>query len=318
MGATIIIRLDGRLASAWPEALLALFAFGAMMLLAWGFSLPISLPDVRALSFTGMSIWAPFAAFGLWWSIVILAGRGRQIPIYIAQLFAYLVILVSHFNTKLWMTAVNPQLYDKSYMAIDQMARPVIDASFSIHSFLASFVGIQQLYLFAFLAMYVCSIMTHSFRNFIVFRKLIFASMLVHALGGLSYLVAPAIGPFLFEPGLNAIATEQQRYMLTVYDGVASGGADWIAKHGAFAMMGPPAAMPSLHVASSAVFVWYAWKHERWLSWAYIPLFLFIFAEAMATRWHYLIDLIAGLALTAVCIAISDLAFRWHKDRQPG
>lgn len=295
---------------------MALVAFASMMALSLIFSLPVSLPDVNALSFTGVSIWAPISAFALWWGITFLAGRGRQIPFYIIQLLAYLVILVGHFNTKLWMTAINPRLYDKSYWAIDQALRPVIDVSFEIHRLTASFPQANRLYLFAFLAMYVCSIMVHSFRDFGIFRRLIFASALVHILGGLSYLVLPGIGPFLFEPGLNAIATNQQNYMLTIYHGVASGGAEWIAKHGAVAMMGPPAAMPSLHVASSAVFVWYAWKRERWLCWLYIPLFLFIFAEAMATRWHYLIDLFAGLGLTAICILLSDMIFRQVKAQQ--
>ena len=68
--------------------------------------------------------------------------------------------------------------------------------------------------------------------------------------------------------------------------------------------------MPSLHVASSAVFVYYALKHERWLGICYLPLFTFIFFEAMATRWHYLIDLIAGLGLTALAIWICALIFK--------
>jgi hypothetical protein len=271
-----------------------------------------------ALGFSGVSIWAPVCAFAVWWGLTLFAGRGRQIVFYAVQLLTYLVILVGHFNTKLWMTAINPRLHDKLYWDMDQAVRPVINASFDIHRFVAGFGNANQLYLFAFLAMYVFSIMVHSFRDFGIFRRLIFASMLVHILGGLSYLVAPAIGPFLFEPGLNAIATAQQQFMLTIYQGVSGGGAEWIARNGASAVMGPPAAMPSLHVASSAVFVWYAWKRERWLCWIYIPLFLFIFAEAMATRWHYLIDLIVGLGLTGLCILISDYMFRRVKARQYG
>jgi hypothetical protein len=300
----------GRLTSAMPEAILALLAFASMVVLAFAFKLPISLPDMNALLFTGMSLWAPVAAFGVWWAITLLVGRGRQIPYYVAQLAAYLVILVAHFNTKLWMTAINPHLYDKQYWAIDQAFRPVIEASFGLHHLVGRFGWENKLYLFAFLAMYVCSIMVHSFRDFLTFRKLIFSSMLIHALGGLSYLVAPAIGPFLFEPGVNAIATAQQQYMIGVYQGVMQGGAEWIAANGTTALMGPPAAMPSLHVASSAVFVWYAWKHERRLCWFYVPLFLFIVAEAMATRWHYIADLIVGLGLTALCLFICEMVFR--------
>lgn len=307
----------GRVSSAMPEALLALSALASMVVLSLVFSLPISLPDMNSLLFTGMSIWAPVAAFGIWWGASFFAGRGRQIPIYIAQLSAYLVILIAHFNTKLWMTAINPNLHDKLYWDIDQLFRPVIDASFAVHRLVGQFGWENKLYLFAFLAMYVFSVIVHSFRDFVTFRKVVFASMLIHVLGGLGYLIAPAIGPFLFEHGLNVIASEQQQHMVNVYHGVMQGGAGWIAKNGPTVIMAPPAAMPSLHVASSAVFVWYAWKHERWLCWAYIPLFLFIIAEAMATRWHYLIDIVVGLGLTALCLSICEMVFRKRERERP-
>jgi hypothetical protein len=32
--------------------------------------------------------------------------------------------------------------------------------------------------------------------------------------------------------------------------------------------------------------------------------------EAMATRWHYFVDLIAGMGLTALAIAITAIVFR--------
>ncbi|MEY2926220.1 MAG: hypothetical protein RL367_697 [Pseudomonadota bacterium] len=307
----------GRVTSAMPEALLALLALASMVVLSFVFSLPISLPDVNSLLFTGMSVWAPVTAFGVWWGASALAGKARQIPLYVAQLGAYLLILVAHFNTKLWMTAINPHLHDRFYMDVDQAFRPVIDVSFAIHRLVGQFGWENKLYLFAFLAMYVCSIIVHSFRDFLTFRKMVFASMLIHVLGGIGYLIAPAIGPFLYEQGLNAIASEQQQHMINVYHGVMQGGAGWISKYGPTVIMAPPAAMPSLHVASSAIFVWYAWKHERWLCWGYIPLFAFIIAEAMATRWHYLIDIAFGLGLTAICLTLCELVFRPRRKAQP-
>jgi hypothetical protein len=304
-----------RVTSFLPEVLLALFALLSMLVLSFVFGMPISLPDLNSLLFTGMSLWAPVLAFTGLCSVSVFAGRARQVPYLISALLLYCVILVAHFNTKLWMTAINPRLFDKQYWAIDQALRPVIDASFALHRMMGTNGWENKLYLFAFLAMYVCSLIVHSLRDFVILRKIVFASMLIHVLGGLGYLIAPAIGPFLYEPGLNEIATAQQHYMISVYQGVASGGVGWLKANGALAMMGAPAAMPSLHVASSAVFVWYAWRQQRWLCWLYIPLFVFIVAEAMATRWHYLADLIVGFALTALCLLISDRVFRYRPEK---
>src|SRR3546814_14627541 len=103
--------------------------------------------------------------------------------------------------------------------------------------------------------------------------------------------------------------------MYAMYRAVMAGGRPWIAREGSQYLVSAVAAMPSLHIASSAVFVHYAWKHERWLCWFYLPLFGFIMFEALATRWHYLVDVIAGLGLTALAIAIRAVIF-WTIEAQ--
>ncbi|NKB15827.1 MAG: hypothetical protein HC774_01165 [Sphingomonadales bacterium] len=145
--------------------------------------------------------------------------------------------------------------------------------------------------------------------------------MLVHVLGALSYLVMPAVGPFLYEQGVNTLETARQVHMYNGYQALIAGGRPWIASEGDQFMFAAVAAMPSLHVASSAVFVYYAWHHTRWLGVLYLPLFVFIIFEAVATRWHYWIDVVAGLALTGLAIAITAVIFRpieaFYATRRP-
>lgn len=240
---------------------------------------------------------------------------------YAAAALAYGIILITHFNIKMWMSLINPNLWDDIYWKTDQMVRPLIDASFVVHD-VADWIlpAGEHLYLFAFLAMFASSIITHSMQCFIVFRKVLFTAMLVHVLGGLSYLVMPAVGPFIYERGVNALEAARQEHMYGGYRALLAGGRPWIASQGSQFMFAAVAAMPSLHVASSAVFVHYAWKHARWLGVLYLPLFAFIIFEAMATRWHYWIDVVAGLALTALAIAITAAVFRpieaYHTTRR--
>jgi hypothetical protein len=294
-----------------PELGLAmLFAIVAVVIsqIVW---LPFSLPGANALQFTGMSYAVPFSIVGGWVLLTVLSKRRFRVFYYLAAALAYGVVVIVHFNVKMWMNIVNPVRWDGLYWEADQSMRPLVEGSFAVHNAIGSVLPMENhLYLFAFLAMFVCSIVVHSMRCFVVFRKVIFTAMLVHVLGALSYLIMPAVGPFLYEAGHNALETARQVHMYNGYQALMAGGRPWIAQHGADNMFAAVAAMPSLHVASSAVFVYYAFRYERWLGWCYLPLFLFIVVEAIATRWHYIVDVFAGMGLTALAIVICAWIFK--------
>ncbi|HSF11910.1 MAG TPA: phosphatase PAP2 family protein [Erythrobacter sp.] len=275
------------------------------------FNLEFSLPASDALAFTGMSFAVPLSLIFVLGLFLVLAKQTMRLVYYALAGLAYGIILIAHFNIKLWMSLINPALWDDFYWQTDQMVRPLVDAAFWVHIAADRIMPAgEHLYLFAFLAMFAGSIIVHSMQRFIVFRKVIFTAMLVHVLGALSYLVMPAVGPFLYEPGVNALETARQEHMFGGYQALIAGGRPWIANQGNQYMFAAVAAMPSLHVASSAVFVYYAWNYARWLGVLYLPLFVFIIFEAVATRWHYWIDVVVGLALTAIAIAITAALFR--------
>ncbi|MCZ8370021.1 MAG: phosphatase PAP2 family protein [Porphyrobacter sp.] len=301
-----------------PELLLALIFLSIGLALSWGLGIDFSLPASDALEFTGMSYAVPLSLIAFLGLLLVLAKQTMRLMYYTAAGIAYGIILVTHFNIKMWMSLINPALWDEFYWNTDQMVRPLVDAAFSVHNLTDALMPAgNHLYLFAFLAMFAGSIIVHSMQHFIVFRKVIFTAMLVHVLGALSYLVMPAVGPFLYEPGVNALETARQNHMFGGYQALAAGGRPWIASQGSQFMFAAVAAMPSLHVASSAVFVFYAWKHARWLGVLYLPLFVFIMFEAVATRWHYWIDVVVGLALTALAIAITAAIFRPIEAYEP-
>lgn len=307
-----------------PELVLAFGFLLIALLLAWGLDLHFLIPASSALEFTGMSYAVPLSLIAVLGLLLIVMKQTMRLAYYATAGLAYGIILVTHFNIKMWMSLINPMLWDDFYWTTDQMLRPLIDASFALHNLVEVTLQVgDHLYLFAFLAMFAGSIVVHSMQRFIVFRKVIFTAMLVHVLGGLSYLVMPAIGPFLYEQGVNGLETARQEHMYRGYLALVAGGRPWLASEGSQFMFAAVAAMPSLHVASSAVFVYYAWHHTRWLGVVYLPLFIFIMFEAVATRWHYGIDVLAGLALTALAIVITTALFRpieaYHTARrQPG
>jgi len=294
-----------------PELVLGFSFLLVAMVFSWRFDLQFVTPGSGALEFTGMSYAVPLSLIAVLALYLVLTKQIKRLAYYCLAAVAYAAILISHFNVKLWMSLINPALWDDFYWKTDQALQPLTNTAFAVHNVVEATLPVgDHLYLFAFLAMFAGSIIVHSARCFIVFRKVIFSAMLVHVLGALSYLVMPAVGPFIYEQGVNALETARQEHMYAGYQALVAGGRPWIASQGSQFMFAAVAAMPSLHVASSAVFVFYAWKHARWLGVVYLPLFVFIIFEAVATRWHYWIDVAAGLALTALAIAITTAVFR--------
>lgn len=294
-----------------PEILLATVFVMTGCVISLMFGLPISFPARTSLAFTGMDNLVPALVVTAGLVITLLTQRVGRTIYFATVLAAYAAILIFHFNIKLWAHVINPTLWDRQYWQIDEALRPAVWGAMWARQSLAAIAGpIDGLYLFAFLAMFGCSIIVHTSRSFVVFRKAILTAMLVHVIGGLSYLVAPALGPFIYEHGVNATESQRQIFMLAAHKASIPGGIAWFRTEGSEFLATGLAAMPSLHVASSAVFVYYAWKYERKLSWFYMPLFAFIMIEAVATRWHYLVDVLAGLGLTALAVFIVETSFR--------
>jgi len=56
------------------------------------------------------------------------------------------------------------------------------------------------------------------------------------------------------------------------------------------------AAFPSEHVAGSVAALWGAWRHRRWLFWTLLPLALCMCVSTVWGRYHYVADVLAGIA----------------------
>jgi membrane-associated phospholipid phosphatase len=73
---------------------------------------------------------------------------------------------------------------------------------------------------------------------------------------------------------------------------------------------GPHGAFPSLHVGASAYACLFDWRRNRLRAMTYLPIVLMIIAATVILRYHYVVDLLAGLALA---ILAERLARRWQE-----
>jgi membrane-associated phospholipid phosphatase len=116
------------------------------------------------------------------------------------------------------------------------------------------------------------------------FRELAFALTLILAVGYVTYTVVPAQGPLFvehFDVSLDAYIGNRLRAQLMDRTRV------------------PRDCFPSLHTGASLTLLWGAYRHVRPLFWVIAPIVLSIPFACVYLRYHYVVDVLAGMALFA-------------------
>jgi len=286
---------------------------GTFLLLMTGlsvwFDLPIISPSLSGVVAAGIHYLAPVLAMLVWVATVATARREHNLSTVVLAFPCYALVLWVHFNIKLWVPLINPINYDQFLWTTDEALRPLVDLCI----FLRQAIGYvlpndRNLYLFGFIAMFYMSFCYHGLFTPKVFRKLFLSALLLQIFGTIGYVLMPAVGPFLYEPGANPLITGAQGNMLDIHERLLAGGTDWLSQHGTGVLFAGLGAMPSLHAGSSFLFLWFAIRHGRPLLSVYIPIFGYILVTAVGNRWHYLLDLPVGIALAASAIYLAGLA----------
>lgn len=302
-----------------PELVIIALFLIITIILCFKINAKLCLPSLNCSKFIGLHYILPLS-FTILWNIISTVfihflnktnNKTLSIATIIFEqntlLICFVIGMWLHFNIKLWIPLINHHTYDNIYYRIDILVYPLVQICYSIRSYVANYLPlVDYLYLNLFIVMFFISFSVHSIFDKQHVREVILAALLLQILGALSYLIMPAVGPFIYEPGLSNLASQAQTVMWENYNQIKMCGPQWLSVNGSQHLVGGLAAMPSLHVGASWVFVYYAYKYAQYLLPAYILFFLWIVIEAIATRWHYLIDLPAGILLAMLCIWLSN------------
>jgi len=247
---------------------------------------------------------------------------GREIAGNLANDLILIVLFVGanylHFNFKGWVPLINPTLFDAAYMASDESLRPLVDAFAWASTTIRTNLNPEfRWYQFLFLTMFVLTFCRFAAVRNSLYPRFAVSMLLMVSLGALSYLIAPALGPFIYEDGNTLAATEAQAGMYAAYQSVQAEGAAWIARNGSDYFTGALAAMPSLHVGYASLMTYYMLKNRDYLAPLFVLFWLWILVDSVALRWHYAIDAPAGIALCALVIWLSNRLLA-HSEDQDG
>lgn len=304
---------------ALPEGLgvstLVVFGFAAIaLIISTVYGAPLTIPRERVSMALGFSAVFPVAAaISIYFALRIVKAVLKRPSLGHPPLFQMIATDVSymclfltatyfHFSLKTWVQVINPNLYDDYYILVDRSLQPVIDLFFWIRTtYFTAVANTDAWYQAAFLLMFISGFCTLAVTRSAIYPRFCFAVLLTMSLGALSYLIAPALGPFIYEQGLNERATIAQAGMLRAHQQVLQEGMSWIRNAGPGYFTGALAAMPSLHIAHAIVMTWFMIKARSLLTPFFLAICIWVLIESVASRWHYLIDLPAG-ALLAVFI----------------
>ena len=134
------------------------------------------------------------------------------------------------------------------------------------------------------------------------FREMMTGVLVVTFFGLIGYLLVPAIGP---------IYTLRDQY--TVALGVPLDLMNRQIEFMDFARIKRDV-FPSLHVGISFVVWLYAFRNSRKLFWILSPLVLSLFVSTIYLRYHYLIDVVAGLVLAPSCFFFANWLFKRRSE----
>jgi len=126
------------------------------------------------------------------------------------------------------------------------------------------------------------------------FEKVLFGILLCFYLSYVGYLLVPAIGPRFTLSHLQSADLQVSPFIRTIQDALNS-----LEKN-------KTDAFPSGHTAVSLMSLYYAWKErEKKLFAVLVPVVMGLIISTVYLRYHYVIDVIAGIALTGLTIALA-------------
>ena len=222
----------------------------------------------------------------------------------------YFACFLSYFMLKEILPAVSSRTVDSSLFAFDLRV-----FGFEPSLVWDRFVNVQTVEWFAFfyfgyfflLALHVLPIMLAT-KDMDVLSHFCLGIFLVFLPGHLIYMMVPGYGP--------------HTYLAGEFHNELHGGLFWALVEATVKASGAQKDIfPSLHTAAPTFFAIFGWYHRDRMpfrvTWPLVALFVSqIIIATMFLRWHYLIDIFAGLALATFAGVVSRKVTIWEQSRR--
>ena len=69
------------------------------------------------------------------------------------------------------------------------------------------------------------------------------------------------------------------------------------------------------HTGVALTVLYLAYRYKKTLFRIYLPVVMLLLFSTVYCRYHYVVDVIAGVVLAITAIFLGDIYYKWHKKR---
>jgi membrane-associated phospholipid phosphatase len=272
-----------------PEEILGLFFGAILVILVWVYGDYQGFLQVEVIRIKAQAV----AYFFLLSILVVFMRIAYGVKNILAVLRDWLPFFVCIFIYNLlhsFINVINPTDRHELLIKIDYFlfgVHPTVWLERFIHPSLTDYLS--WVYLFYFLFLPYLAVVLYFKKKFFDFRNLILTSVVCFYAGYSGYLMVPALGPWI---------TQENLYSVNLDGSVAEGILFPFIETSSILRD----SFPSLHTAVMTIVLVFAYRYESKVFWLMLPFGLSLFISTVYLRQHYVIDLIAGWLLAALCI----------------
>jgi membrane-associated phospholipid phosphatase len=232
--------------------------------------------------------------------LIRIEEKGKLIGVIYDLVFPTICVLII-FDSLEWVVHyVNPRDIDPLLIRIDYLIfgnHPTIMLERFLNPVLTDIFQIAYSSYYFIPVSYGAALLLNNQRK--EFDLSLFIILFCFYLSYLGYILFPALGPRFYLADFQTtelqgfLVAEPLMNLLNKLEGV---------KRDAF---------PSGHTAITLTVLYLAFRFRRKLFWIYLPVVTALIFSAVYCRYHYVIDIFAGVGLTIVTIVIGEWYYRW-------
>jgi hypothetical protein len=261
----------------------------------------------RAESVAEMGLLLGWLLVGIWWARRPRGARDGPGPI-VYRVAIYGSVQLSYFFLGHLLPLVNRSTVDAGLYRFDERVfgcEPALLMDGWVTPAATEWFAFFYFSYYLLLALYILPIVLGC-RDLRSLSEFVLGMLVVYCVGQLCYMLVPGYGPYQALADRFRHPLPEGPLMRLVWAAVRQGGA----------MMD---IFPSLHTAAPTFLVLYSWRHRHRAphryTWPLVAFFaLNIIIATMFLRWHYLVDVVVGLALALVAHGAALRITAWETE----